>query len=47
MPYLTQLKLQGVSLARQSLTTAMITALNKHKNFLELLDLQDCQLSGK
>ena len=42
MPYLTQLKLHGISLSRSEVTDEMLHALDKHKDHLELLDLQDC-----
>ena len=41
MPYLVQLKLQSVPLSRVNLTDTI----GKHSTSLELLDLQDCQLS--
>ena len=46
LPYLTQIKLQGLSLNRLETTDKLMEVLNKHKRYLELLDLQDCKMSG-
>ena len=46
MPNLTQLKLQGICLSQVQVTDDLIMGLENHKAKLELLDLQDCQITA-